>query len=95
MATRKKKYIGKVNNYFSKLSVAEIKIEASELNLQDEIIISGPTTGVYEDVLQEIRVDLKPTTKAKQGDVCSIPVKSEVRRNDKLYIWIENKVDAE
>lgn len=95
LATRKKKYIGKVNNYFSKLSVAEIKIEASELNLQDEIIISGPTTGVYEDVLQEIRVDLKPTTKAKQGDVCSIPVKSEVRRNDKLYIWIENKVDAE
>ncbi|MDD2411814.1 MAG: peptidase U32 family protein [Bacteroidales bacterium] len=95
LATRKKKYIGKVNNYFSKLSVAEIKIEASELNHKDEIIISGPTTGVYEDVLEEIRVDLKPTTKAKQGDVCSIPVKSEVRRNDKLYIWIENKEDVE
>lgn len=95
LATRKKKYIGKVNNYFSKLSVAEIKIEASELNLKDEIIISGPTTGVYEDVLEELRVDLKPTTKAKQGDVCSIPVKSEVRRNDKLYIWIENKEDVE
>lgn len=95
LATRKKKYIGKVNNYFKKLGVAEIKIEASELNLQDEIIISGPTTGVYEDILEEIRVDLKPTTQAKKGDTCSIPVKTEVRRNDKLYIWIENEEDAD
>ncbi len=91
LATHKKKYIGKINNYFSKLGVAEIKIEASELNLQDEIIITGPTTGVYEDVLSEIRVNFKSVSKAIQGDTCSILVKKTVRRSDKLYIWVENK----
>ena len=29
------------------------------MNLGDEIHITGPTTGVYEDKLSEIRVDLK------------------------------------
>ena len=95
LATHKKKYIGKVNNYFSKLGVAEIKIEASELNIHDEIIISGPTTGVYEDVLSEIRVDLKSVSKAIQGETCSIPVKDTVRRSDKLYVWVENNFKEE
>lgn len=95
LATHKKKYIGKVSNYFSKLGVAEIKIEASELNVHDEIIISGPTTGVYEDVLSEIRVDLKSVSKAIQGETCSIPVKDTVRRSDKLYVWVENNIKDE
>lgn len=85
VATKEKLYIGKVNNYFTKLKVAEIKIESHELKPGDEVIIMGNTTGVYEDTISEIRVDLKGTTIAKKGDVCSIPVKSEIRRGDKLY----------
>jgi putative protease len=86
----RKEYIGKVTNYFVKLNVAEIRIEAQPLNVGDSIQINGATTGVYEDNLKEIRVDLKIVHTAIKGELCSIPVTSLVRRNDKLYKLIEN-----
>lgn len=84
-ATKKRVFIGKVTNYFSKLGVAELKVETKYLALDDEIHIVGPTTGVYEDVLKEIRLELDPVPRAQKGDLCSIPVSQMVRRNDKLY----------
>lgn len=87
-ATRVKQYVGKVTNFFSKLNVAEVLIETNQLTKNDEIMIFGPTTGVYDDTLAEIRVDLKPVETAQKGDLCSIPVKETVRKNDKLYKWI-------
>lgn len=88
-ATTKKTFIGTVTNYFKNISVAEIKIETGELKVGDNIYIMGTTTGVYEDRIEEIRVDLKPTQKTVKGDFCSIATKSVVRRGDKLYL-IEN-----
>ena len=88
-ATTKKTFVGTVTNYFKNISVAEIKIETGELNVGDNIYIMGPTTGVYEDRVEEIRVDLKPTEKTVKGEFCSIATKGVVRRGDKLYL-IEN-----
>jgi len=88
-ATKRKVYVGKINNYFAKLKVAEIKMETQDLNVGDEIKIIGPTTGVYEDHIQEIRVDLKNVEQTLKGDDCSIPVKELVRRGDKVYKVIE------
>lgn len=85
-ATTKKTFIGTVTNYFKNISVAEIKIETGELKVGDNIYIMGTTTGVYEDRIEEIRVDLKPTQKTVKGDFCSIATKSVVRRGDKLYL---------
>ncbi len=84
-ATVRKMYVGKVTNYYSNIQVAEIKIETNSIALYDEIKIIGPTTGVYEDVISEIRVDLKTVDEAVKGDVCSVRVKELVRRGDKLY----------
>lgn len=91
-ATKKKVYVGKITNYFSNLGVAEIKIETHNISINDEILIIGPTTGVYEGILSEIRVDLKSTEKAEKGELCSISVKEIVRRNDKLYKLVEGDV---
>ncbi len=85
-ATTKKTFIGTVTNYFKNISVAEIKIETGELNVGDNIYIMGTTTGVYEDTVEEIRVDLKPTEKTIKGEFCSIATKGVVRRGDKLYL---------
>ncbi len=84
-ATVRKMYVGKITNYYTNIEVAEIKIETNSLALDDEIKIIGPTTGVYEDIVSEIRVDLKTVDEAKKGDVCSVRVKELVRRGDKLY----------
>ena len=88
-ATVRKEYVGKVTNYYANLNVAEIRIEAQPLNIGDIISISGTTTGVYEGNIAEIRIDLKPAEQAVKGELCSIPVTSLVRRNDKLYKLVE------
>ena len=85
-ATRRKVYVGKVTNYFKRLGVAEVLIEASPLAVGDEILWMGETTGCVEQVVGEIRLDLNPVDSVKQGDVCSIKVEgAEIRRGDKLY----------
>ncbi len=89
-SVKKKSYRAKVTNYFEKIGVAELQIETGELNLGDEIIITGPTTGVVEYTLMEIRIDDKPVTKAEKGIRCSIPLKTVVRRSDKVYIQLDS-----
>ena len=84
-ATQRKMYIGKITNYFNKIRVAEIKIESHDLVVGDEIKIIGETTGVYEAVVDEVRLDLDPVDKVIKGELCSIKVTDIVRRGDKLY----------
>ncbi|HNW67677.1 MAG TPA: peptidase U32 family protein [Bacteroidales bacterium] len=84
-ATMIKEYVGKVTNFFSNLSVAEIVVETGNLSVGDVLLAEGPTTGVYELTVSEIRVDLKPVPSAVKGDVCSIVTDKLVRRGDKVY----------
>lgn len=84
-ATVRKLYVGKVTNYYTKLGVAEIKIETNSLTVEDDVLIMGPTTGVHEEKITEVRVDLGNVREAVKGDVCSIPVSGLVRRSDKVY----------
>ena len=86
-AARKKVYAAKITNYFSKLGVAEVLVEAGEIKVGDDILIIGPSTGCVELKIAEIRVDLKPVEKAVKGNLCSIPVTDKLRRSDKLYLW--------
>ncbi len=89
-ATKRKVYIGKGMNYFSKIGVAEFLIESQSLSIGDDIIITGPTTGVIESKVQEVRVDLKNVNTSSRGEYCSIPVPVKVRRNDKLYKVVDS-----
>ena len=84
-ATRQKIYVGKGIKYFSRLGVAEFEIESSELHIGDEIVITGPTTGVIIQKVEEIRYELQTVEKATKGQRISIPVKEKVRPSDKLY----------
>ncbi len=90
-ATRRKVYIGKITNYFTKLGVAEIKLENGDLNKGDIIFITGPTTGVFEYNVGEIRVDLKIADKATKGELCSVKTAGLLRRSDKVYKWVDSK----
>jgi len=84
-ATKRKMLIGKGTNYFNKIKVAEFLLESQELSVGDTILITGPTTGVVETTIEEIRVDLKPVEKAVKGDSFSIALDTVIRRSDKLY----------
>jgi len=91
-SSRVKVYTAKAIRYFSKIGVAEFKLESSELAVGDEVVITGPTTGALIFKVDEIRVDLQAVEKAVKGDRFSIPVPERVRPNDRLYIWrtVEN-----
>lgn len=90
-ATHKKVYVGKVTNYFSKIGVAEILLEAQYVEVGDEILITGETTGAYEDKIDELRVELNPVQKVEKGTYFSIKTKETIRRNDKVYKIINSK----
>ncbi|MBO8486401.1 MAG: U32 family peptidase [Bacteroidetes bacterium] len=97
-ATRKKVYSGKITNWFGKIGVAEILVESAPLKTGDRILVMGPSTGVVEMDVPEIRVALKPVSEAVKGEYCSIPVDAsllegcdgKLRRSDKVYIWTES-----
>ncbi len=91
-ATKTKIFVGTVTNFFGKINVAEIRMETQDLKVGDDIMIIGPTTGVYEDKVSEIRVDLKPVESTEKGELCSIPVKDVIRRGDKVYKVIDAEI---
>ncbi len=86
-ASRVKVYAAKAIRYFSKIGVAEFKLESGELNVGDEIVITGPTTGALITKIEEIRVNLQPVERANKGEYFSMPVPERIRPNDRLYIW--------
>ncbi|WP_311548765.1 peptidase U32 family protein [Prevotella nigrescens] len=92
-ATEKKVLVGKVMKYFSKLGVAEIAVEASEIEKEQKMLITGPTTGILKFDASEIRYDLKPVEKAEKGWRVSVPVPDKVRPNDKVYKLIKTNIE--
>ena len=84
-ATQKKVYLGKGMHFFPKVHIGEFKIEAFDLSIGDEILITGPTTGVEEFELTEMMVNDERLDKATKGDSVTIPLKFRIRPSDKLY----------
>lgn len=102
-STRTKIYCGKITNWFDKIGVAEILIESAPLHVDDDILVTGSTTGLFEGTVSEIRVDLKPVPEATKGSFCSIPIifpddwkgERKLRRGDKVYLWQKAKQDRQ
>lgn len=89
-ASMRKVFLGKVTNYFKKIGVAEIGIETQSLQIGDEVMIIGPTTGVYETKVESLHKDEGPVEKAGKGDICAIKADQLVRRGDKVYKLVES-----
>lgn len=85
-STKRKVYVGKGMKYYSKLGVAEFLVETKYgVKKGDELIITGPTTGVIELKADEIQVDCKSADSCKRGELFSIKVPEKIRPSDKLY----------
>ncbi|QNK76764.1 U32 family peptidase [Winogradskyella sp. PAMC22761] len=93
-ATQKKVYIGKGVHFYPKAKVGEFKIEAYDLSIDDNILITGPTTGAKEFQLKDMLVNDEKLKKGTKGDSITIPLEFRIRPSDKLYKIVENKVEA-
>ena len=88
-STKRKVFVGKVTNYFKKIGVAEVYVEASPLEKGAELLFFGRTTGLLECFAEEVYVADSPTDVAQQGVYCSIKTPDLVHRGDKLYKLVD------
>ena len=73
-ATKRKVFVGKVTNWFSRLGVAEIEVQATELRKGDELMFIGNSTGIVQITVDDLRVDYNPADVCPQGQRCSVAV---------------------
>ncbi|MBO4993869.1 MAG: U32 family peptidase [Alistipes sp.] len=84
-ATERKVYVGKVTNFFSKISVAEVLVEAAPINEGEQLMWMGETTGVVEMAAEGLVLKEQVVKHIPQGVYFSIKVPCRLRRGDKLY----------
>lgn len=88
-ATMRKIRVGKVSNYYTKLRVVEVKLESGVLKNNEKVLFIGPTTGVVETTVQDLRVDDVPVKEASKGTICTFRVNEALRRSDQVYRWVD------
>lgn len=84
-AKKRKVYIGDGAKYFSKIGVGEFVLKNGELAIGDEIIITGPTTGIVEHTISNLRLDESDVEMVKRGDRFTFKIEDKIRPADKLY----------
>jgi UPF0176 protein len=81
----KKTLLGKAEHFYVKAQVGLFIIENNELTIGEKILISGPTTGNQELILDKMLVNGTENTVAKIGDKVTFEVPFRVRLSDRLY----------
>src|SRR3989338_5224362 len=81
-----KQNLGIVENYYPKVKAAAVKLQANNLNLNDEKIIIGNETGVLMQKITSMQKNNKGIKSGKQGELIAILVNKHVRKGDKVYI---------
>ena len=84
-ATTRKIYLGKGQHYYDKIKVAEFKLESYGLSVGDRVLITGPTTGAIESMVEELHTDAGSVKEATKGQSCSFRLDVPIRPSDKLY----------
>lgn len=82
-----KEYAGRVTNYYPKASAADILLEAKDLSLGDTVLITGPTTGAVEFVVNSLRSEKNlAVERAEKGKTVGVSVTERVREGDRVYV---------
>ena len=76
--------IGEVVKFFSKPSVAAIKITEGELKVGDTIKITGHTTNITS-VVESMEANNQTIVNAVQGDFIGVKVSDRVRPGDEVF----------
>ena len=84
--TERKIFLGKITHVYDKIKVAELKIETDKhLQVGDEILIQGASTGNFRTVVKSMEIEHKKVERAEQGDFVAIKIDKKVRCNDMVY----------
>ena len=78
LATEKKILLGKIEHYYPKAEVSQIKLTTKDrVQNGDKYIIISPISGVIRNTFKDIKMD---------ENVLTFKVKEKIRKNDKLFL---------
>lgn len=93
-ATIEKVYLGRVSNYYPRAEAADISLKTGCLDVDDRLLITGPTTGAVELTVNSLRSeDNRPVESAPQGSTAGVAIPERVRENDRVFILRANTPD--
>lgn len=81
-----KTYVGEVIHYFQKIKVAEIVLRNSDIRRGDELLFTGPTTGVMRLKAEQIEIEHKAIEHASRGMKIAVKTNAIVRKGDKVFL---------
>ena len=77
--------VGTVTHYFGKPQVAIVEISAGELNVGDDIRVTGHSSDFTQKVAS-MELEHAPVESAKVGDSVGIKVSERAREHDSVYV---------
>ena len=90
LSTTIKRHIGIVIDYFLKAGIAQVKVQDHAISVGDTIQIHGPTTGVLELEVDELRRDEDILQSAERGTWATFKA-PRCRVGDKVF-FVERRV---
>ena len=89
-AAEQRDFTGTVLKFYPRVGVAEIRLNASDLQTDAIVEITGPTTGILRHTITDMRADdptgaTLPVSHASKGSVVLVQLPQKVRRGDKVY----------
>lgn len=92
-ATKKRLFLGRLSNYYSKIGVAELPLEHASLAKGDEILVTGPTTGAVQQKVSELCSEGESSEQAERGCRATFTTLNKVRRRDRVFKLVDREGD--
>ena len=86
-ATLKKTALGIIVNYYNKIKIAELELQAGDLKKGDKLLVTGTKTGCLIFDVGELQVEGKKRDTAHKGETVTFVSENKIRRNDKVYTY--------
>ncbi len=81
----KKRYVGRVTNYYRKVGAAEIEIHQHGFEIGETVLIRGPRTGVLWQKIKSMQVDHEGVDSVQGPVKMALEVDREIRRGDEVF----------
>ena len=90
LAKESKRFIGKIEHYFTKQEVAAIKMNAGKIKVGDEILALGKNIGVIRQKVERIEIHNKAVDSGEKGQLIAIKIPGAKKGNE-IYKVIKRR----
>jgi putative protease len=85
-AEKRKIILGRVENFYTRIMVAEILVTSGQLRAGDDILVIGPTTGLVETRVESLEIEHRRVECVRKGQRAGVKLPERVRRGDQVFV---------